>query len=281
MVIKAEEVKKLRQKTGAGMMDCKKALVKAEGDSLRAERYLKEMGVIDAANRLDRATNEGRIFTYVGDSRAGILEISCETDFVARNKEFISLGQSMIKRLVDEQLDDNDPSLQQTLTSAIGNIKENMALIRSHVFELEPNQVISHYVHGDSGNIGVLVLLETEANDSASHESIRALGFDIALHVAAFNPQYLSVRHVPQDYISEQRDIFRTQASNLGKPEKIIDNIIEGKIKKHLSEICLLEQPFVKDDKKKVVDILQECSKSCGFVVRVLDYIYFRTGVTQ
>ena len=278
MEIKAQDVKKLRDKTGAGMMDCKKALTQAEGDFAAAERILKEMGLAAAEKRSGRATNEGRVFTRVNGKQAAMLELSCETDFVARNKDFVALGESILSRMLDEGLDEGSDEVQSMLQEAIGTIKENMGLRRFARMEADEDELMVDYVHGDGGGIGVLAKVKVDKPELLENDSVKQFAFDIALHVAAFNPPYLAPETVPEQYKKDQEEIFRKQAEGMGKPEKVIDGIVKGKMKKHLAEIALEEQPFVKDDKRSVKQVAKEIGTETDGLVSVSDFLYFRVG---
>ncbi|MFW5784176.1 MAG: translation elongation factor Ts, partial [Spirochaetota bacterium] len=245
MEIKASDVKKLREKTGAGMMDCKKALTEAEGDFTKAEKILKELGLAAAAKRGGRATNEGRVFTKVTDGKAGILELSCETDFVARNQDFVDLGNSIVEEMVASGKPATDPSFAEKVNEAITTIKENMAIRRGEVMEIGANELVSDYIHGESGRIGVLAKVTVDKEELRSNETVKQFAFDVALHVAAFRPTFLSIDSADPTYVGEQEEIFAAQAKALGKPENVTKGIAAGKLKKHLAEICLVEQCFV------------------------------------
>jgi elongation factor Ts len=276
--IKAQDVKKLRDKTGAGMMDCKKALTQADGDFAKAERILKEMGLAAAEKRSGRATNEGRVFTKVDGKKAGILELSCETDFVARNKDFVELGGSMLQKMLSEDLDESSDEVQAMMKDAIARIKENMGFRRFAGMSADDNELIVDYVHGDGGGIGVLVKIKVDKPELLENEAVKQFAFDVALHVAAYNPPYLAPGTVPEQYKTDQEEIFKKQAEGMGKPEKVIDGIVKGKMKKHLSEITLEEQPFVKDDKRSVKQVAKELGEEAGGLVAVSDFLYFRVG---
>lgn len=278
MEIKAQDVKRLRDKTGAGMMDCKKALTEAEGDFAGAERVLKEMGLAAAQKRSGRATNEGRVFTKVSGKQAGMLELGCETDFVARNKDFIALGNELLTKMLDEELDGNSDEVQSAIQEAIGRIKENISFSRFAKMTADDNELIVDYVHGDGGGIGVLAKVKADKPELLENEKVKTFGFDIALHVAAFNPPYLSPDTVPETYLTEQEQIFKKQAEGMGKPEKVIDGIVQGKLKKHLAEITLEQQPFVKDDKQTVKQVAETIGDEVGGLIQVSDFVYFRVG---
>jgi elongation factor Ts len=259
-------------------MDCKKALTQADGDFAAAERILKEMGLAAAEKRSGRATNEGRVFTKVDGKKAGILELSCETDFVARNKDFIELGGSLLQKMLSEGLDGNSEEVQAMLRDAIARIKENMGFRRFASMTADENELIVDYVHGEGGGIGVLVKIKVDRPELLENEAVRQFAFDVALHVAAFNPPYLAPETVPEQYKQDQEAIFKKQAEGMGKPEKVIDGIVKGKMKKHLTEIALEEQPFVKDDKRSVKQVAKELGTEAGGLVAVSDFLYFRVG---
>ncbi len=278
MQVTAADVKTLRDKTGAGMMDCKKALTNAAGDFAKAERILKELGLAAAAKRSGKPTNEGRIFTAVTNHGAALLELSCETDFVARNADFIALGNAIVDRVAREDLTIDDPQIAAEIQAAISTIKENMAARRAKRLTAEGNERIVQYVHGEGGNIGVLVKIRAGTPGTLQSETVQRFAFDCALHVAAFNPSFLSKETVPGEYLKEQEEIFMQQARNLGKPEKVLEGIVKGKLNKHLSEICFLEQPFVKDDKRSVAKVAADIGKETDDEITVSDFAYFKVG---
>jgi elongation factor Ts len=276
--IKASDVKKLRERTGAGMMDCKKALTEAEGDFARAEKILKELGLAAAAKRGGRATNEGRVFTHVAESKAGILEVSCETDFVARNQDFVDLGTTIVRGMVETGKPATDSSFADQVQEAITTIKENMAIRRGELMEATPNELIRDYIHGESGRIGVLVKLKVDKPELKANEAVATFAFEVALHVAAFRPTFLSADAADPTYISEQEEIFNVQAKALGKPENVTKGIAAGKLKKHLAEICLLDQGFVKDEKRTVAQVAKDLGKEIGGSVEVAGFVYYMVG---
>lgn len=277
MGIQASDVKKLRDKTGAGMMECKKALQEAGGDYEKAEKILKELGLAAAAKRSGRATEEGRIFTRIGGKKAGILELSCETDFVGRNKDFIALGEKILTKIMDENLTSVSDELETMVKEEISKLKENIAIRRFETMPIGDNELAVEYIHGE-GRIGVLVKASVENPELAAHEKVKEFVFDCALHIAAFNPKYLSAESVEESYLKEQEEIFTVQAKNLGKPEKVIEGIVKGKLNKHLSEICFLKQGFVKDDKQSVENIMKQVSKEAGGKIDILEYKYYSIG---
>lgn len=278
MAISAADVKKLREKTGAGMMDCKKALNEAGGDFDRAEEILKELGLAAVAKRAGRATEEGRVFSYVSDSAAGILEISCETDFVARNEEFAAKGAELIQTAVEKNLSADADELTTPVAELAATIKENMTVRRLQIIDLSANQLAVDYIHGEAGSLGVLVTLDVSDAALKTNESVITLGKDLAMHAAAFSPMYLNEQAVDPKYLADQEKIFKAQAENMDKPENVVQGIIKGKLKKHLKEICFTEQGFVKDDKRSVNQVLADLGKELGGSISLSNYIIYRAG---
>ncbi len=276
--IKAEDVRRLREKTAAGMMDCKKALTEAGGDFAKAEKILKELGLAAAAKRSDRATNEGRVFTRVDGKKAAILELSCETDFVGRNERFVQLGKELVDDIIARNPAENDEKLNAQVTEAVAIIKENMSIRRFETMDIGAGELAVEYIHGDTGRIGVLVKVTADPPEIVTQDPIKEFAFDCALHVAAFSPMFLSETDVDQNYRNEQEQIFQVQAKNLGKPENVLDGIVKGKMKKLFSEICLLNQPFVKDDKRSVAKVAEDTGKAAGGKLTVSGFIYYRVG---
>ena len=276
MEIKATDVKALRDKTGAGMMDCKKALQEAQGDFQKAERILKELGLAAAAKRAGRATNQGRIFSKVANRVGVLLELTCETDFVAKNKEFQALGRRLAEIALarGEALTAND--FEGPVKEAIGIIKENMEVRRFGLMSAGPQEMILDYVH--DGRIGVLVKLALSSDGLANHPRVKEVANDLVLHAAAFAPMFLSRERVLSSYLEEQAAIFRKQAESLGKPEKVLQGIAQGKLNKHLAEVTFLEQAFVKDSNVKVAKVLESLGQEIGGTVSISDYLYYKVG---
>lgn len=278
MAVTAADVKRLREKTGAGMMDCKKALEEAGGDFTKAERILKELGKATAAKRSGRATNEGRIFVHIDGNTAAMIELACETDFVARNETFVSLGNEIAAEVVARELDEPDEDLVNRVQDAISTIKENMSLRRVARLHKDENEIFSSYIHGDTGRIGAVVKVQAERSDLLQQQEVIDFAFDVALHTVAFRPLFLSAETVDAEYRAEQEAIFMKQAENLGKPEKVLQGIAQGKLRKHFSEVCLLEQGFVKDEKTAVRDVAKTLSKQVGGMVTVSGFLVYSVG---
>jgi elongation factor Ts len=281
--ISAAEVKKLRDKTGAGMMECKNVLVFAEGDFAKAEKLLKEKGLAALEKRSGRATNEGKVFIKIKDdgSKAVLIELSSETDFVSKNPDFTALGGTIADKALEKGLSEPNDDLNSLVQDLAIKIKENMSLKRLCMVKASPNENLTQYIHGD-GNIGVVVKCESDKPEIFKDEEVKSFIFSLALHIAAFNPFALSRGDVDKNWLKEQEEIFRVQVGKdeklKGKPENILNGILQGKINKHLSEICLLEQGYVKDEKITVAKAVEECAKKAKAKLSVTGYTYFKVG---
>lgn len=286
MNITASMVKELRERTGAGMMDCKKALAEAEGNMDRAVDILREKGLSQAAKKASRIAAEGLIGSSVSaDGKSGAMaEINSETDFVAKNEEFKLFVENVTKAVtahkpasLEELLTvdcEGGKSVQDVLTEKIAKIGENMTVRRFVHLEVEKGK-IAGYVHG-AGKIAVLVKLEADSDS----DKLTELGKDIAMQVAAMSPKYISREDVDQEYIDHEREILVQQALNepKPKPEEIIRKMVEGRLQKQLREVCLLEQAFVKDSDKAVKDVIAEVEKELGTSIKVAAVERFEVG---
>ena len=259
-MITASQVKDLREKTGAGMMDCKKVLTEADGDMEKAIELLRERGIAKAAKKSDRVAAEGLVEAYISeDGKVGaVVEVNAETDFVASNAEFKAFVADVAKQvalnnpadvealLAEKSISEADKTVQEVLTNKIATIGENMS-IRS--FErFETNGMVAKYIHGD-GKIAVLVDM-----NNASEE----LAKDICMQIAAAKPEYLNRESVPAERVEKEMEILKVQAMNEGKPAEIAEKMVQGRIGKFYGEICLVDQEFVKDPDKKVSQLLKE-----------------------
>jgi elongation factor Ts len=274
--VSAADVKRLREKTGAGMMDCKNALVKSEGDFDKAVRLLKEQGLAAAAKKSGRATSAGRIFVKVLPGRAVVLELDCETDFVARNDLFVKLGNSLVDMVAAQNLAAKTDAMDLMVKEVVGTIKENMALARFTTLAAGADETLVDYVHED--RIGVVVKAKLSDPKLAAESAVKQTLFECALHLAAFAPQFLSREKVPAAWLQEQESIFQVQVKAMDKPANVLQGIVKGKVSKLLSEVCFLEQPFVKDEKRKVAKVLEDLGKQVGGTVAVVDFVYYRVG---
>ena len=282
MAISAADVKKLRDTTGAGMLDCKKALEEAQGDFAEAETILKKMGLAAVAKRADRGTAEGRIFTHVTKNVATIIELGCETDFVARNADLVKTGEEIAKLVAEKGLKANDASLAEKVTAVAAVIKENITLRRVDNLSVAADEVVESYLHGEAATVGVLVKFKLGKAELAANEAVKTFVHDIALHAAAFKPQFLKADQIPADYLAKQKEIFEglvAQDEKLkDKPDQVKQGAINGKLQKLVKEICFVDQPFVKDDKKTVAQMCADISKAAGGNVELVDYRVFSKG---
>jgi elongation factor Ts len=265
--ITATLVRELREKTQAGMMDCKKALQETNGDFTEAVKYLREKGLSAAAKRADRAASQGLIDVKYNEDRsqAALFELNSETDFVARNAKFRALlDQLLTQTLAGQPRDiaelesqtfagDDTKKIADMVTDAIAVIGENIIARRFALFNAAAGNQLESYIHM-GGTIGVLVELSARAD--------KTLAKDIAMHIAAANPQYLDRTAVPAEQLQGEKEIYKKQLlqdeKNKNKPANILDKIVEGKVNKFYEEVCLLEQAFIKDPDKKIKDILPE-----------------------
>jgi len=282
-MVDASTVKELRERTGAGMMDCKKALVETNGNMEKAIELLREKGLAAAAKKASRIASEGLVGTYINnDNKIGaIVEVNCETDFVAKNQEFIDFVNSMAKIVVDNDIKDleqlneadyNGMKVRESLSTLIAKIGENMTIRRFEKFVVENGAIVS-YIHG-GGRIGTLIQLES----SIVNDTLIELGKDIAMQIAAMNPLYVNESDVPHDYIEKEKEILKVQAINEGKNPAVVEKMIEGRLKKQLKEICLLDQLFVKDGERTIAKLLNDKSKEIGSEISVSKFIRFEKG---
>ncbi len=250
MNITATMVSDLRRLTGAGMMDCKKALEKTAGDMQAAEIEIAKAGNRKAEKTASRTAAEGLITLASGPQAMALVEVNCETDFVARDTHFTEFCQKTAEQVLKNQNAAIDPlkaQVEADRQALVGKIGENLQVRRAAYLAAPAGQVIGAYVH--SGKIGVLVQLI--GGDAA-------IAKDIAMHVAASRPEYLSAKTVPADRIAKETDIFMAQSESSGKSKEIIEKMVQGKLNKYLAEICLLSQPFVKNPDQTVAQFLQE-----------------------
>ncbi|KIL44915.1 translation elongation factor Ts [Jeotgalibacillus soli] len=258
MTITAQMVKELREKTGAGMMDCKKALQETEGDMDKAIDFLREKGIAKAAKKADRIAAEGSTYIVSEGNTAVILEVNAETDFVAKNEGFQILVKELGAHLlankpetVEEALEqkmENGNTVAEQINNAISKIGEKLTLRRFAIRTKGDNDAFGEYLHM-GGRIGVLAVLEGTTDAAAAK--------DVAMHAAALNPKYVSRDQVSQEEVDREREVLTKQALEEGKPENIVAKMVEGRLSKYFEEICILDQPFVKDPDQKVRKFLE------------------------
>jgi len=256
MSISAKLVSELREKTGVGLMECKKVLVETEGNIEDAIKKLREKGLAKAAKKSDRSTNEGRIFLSVDNTskKATIIELNCETDFVGSNEEFSTCGQQFCSTILSNNIDSleslkstaiNNKSFEDFIAEYVIKLGENIGVKKVETINNMP--YVASYVHMN-GKIGTLVAFSDTLDDETAKS--------IAMHIAAANPSYLNPENVDQKELENEKAIIKNQAIKEGKPEAIVDKIVEGRISKFYKDVCLTEQPYIKDDKKSVKEVL-------------------------
>jgi len=285
--ISAALVKELREMTGAGMMDCKKALTESAGDLESAKDWLRTKGLALAAKKAGRVAAEGLVGVALDGRRGAIVEVNSETDFVARNDAFQALVGD-VARLVLDTGDDLDAlkasaypggggSVEETLTNLIAKIGENMSIRRVRALSVEQGSV-SAYMHNkvtsDLGKIGVIVALASDA----AEEPLAQLGKQLAMHIANTDPAFVDRSSVSAEALDRERQFLAEQARASGKPEEIIDKMVEGRLRKFYEEVCLLEQVFVIDGETKVADVIAQASNDLGTKVEVAGFVRFKLG---
>ena len=282
--ISAQLVKELREMTGSKMMDCKKALVETDGDIEKAVEFLREKGLADAAKKSGRVAAEGIVKTYItDDKKAGaVLEFNCETDFVALNEEFIAFADKLAKiavetsvTTVEELLNEKfegETVVSESLKTLISKLGENMTVRRFTKFSIE-NGIVNSYIHG-GGRIGVLVEVACDKDSEVLDEVAK----EVCMQIAAANPLFLSKDDVDTESMDKEKEIYRVQALNEGKPEKIVEKMVNGRINKYFKEVCLLEQPWVKDGDKSIIKFLEEKSKEVGSPITVTRFVRYERG---
>ncbi|HYH71103.1 MAG TPA: translation elongation factor Ts [Methyloceanibacter sp.] len=285
--ITASKVKELRDKTGAGMMDCKAALNETSGDMEAAVDWLRTKGLAKAAKKAGRVAAEGLIGLAANAKEAALVEVNSETDFVARNDQFQELVRNVataaLKTKGDAEKLEKAPygsgkeSVAETIKELVGSIGENMTLRRATYLDAKKGAVAS-YVHNaiapNLGRIGVIVALESTGDG----DKLAAVGRQVAMHIAAANPQSIDVANLDKDLIERERGVLAEQARESGKPDAVIDKMVEGRLRKYYAEVVLLEQAFVVDPDKTVKAALAESEKEVGGPIKVTGFYRFALG---
>lgn len=293
MSITAAEVKELREKTGLGMMICKQALIEANGDMTLAIENLRKQGQATAAKRAGKAVKEGKVTILTEPSCGVIFEVNSETDFVARNDDFINFVDKLGEVLLENKPANIDEAqkiassklggltVENRVTELIGKIGEKITFRRYCKIDVDPNaERVFSYLHGN-GKIGVLVKLSSESRDVLASDAMANLGKDIAMQIAAANPMAVDQTCIPPEIIAKEKEIYFTQAQTSGKPEKIWDKIIDGKLVKFFQEVTLLEQPFIRDSGLSVTDRIKETEKEIGAKISVKNFVRFELGAEE
>lgn len=287
-MITASIVKELRDKTNAGMMDCKKVLAETNGDIESAIKLLRERGILKAGTKTDRAANEGVITARVSaDATSGILlEINCETDFVSRNEGFQAFVADVADTLAAASATDleaalavqkGDLNLGDFVKSKVVEVGENIQFRKYVRFDAAPGGVVASYIHM-GGKVGVLIEVGTTKPETKDSDSFKELVKDLTLHIAASAPKGLSREDIPQDIVDAELEIYRARLAESGKPANIIENILKGQIGKFFAESCFLEQGFVKDPDTTVTQLLEAKGKEAGDTVTVTRFVRFGLG---
>ena len=286
--ITAAMVKDLRERTGAGMMDVKNALTEANGDMEEATKVLRKKGLAAAGKKAGRVTAEGAVVAHIDGSTGVLVEVNCETDFVGRNENFQNFAREVAKVIaqskaesVDDLLNEKWPgdaeglTVGQKVAEAIASIKENITIRRFVRYAAPANASINAYIHA-GGKIGVMVEVVAEEGDAG--DKTREVAKDIAMHVAAAEPRFLRREDVTQKDLDTEREIARDQAIKSGKPENIAEKMVAGKMEKFYGEACLLEQPYIRDDKSTVSQYVSQQAKEHGCKYVVTRFTRYKLG---
>lgn len=281
MAFSAQDVKTLREQTGCGMMDCKKALTEANGDMEKATELLREKGLAAAVKKAGRVAAEGVVLAIQDKNTGVVIEVNAETDFVAKNAEFMAFVETCAKTVMEQNPADvdallalkasgSDSTIEELLREKILVIGENMKIRRFARYE---GSVIT-YVHG-GGRIGVMVKFDT---DVADKEGFEEYAKDVAMQIAAIPPEYVSEKNVPAERVEKEKEILTAQAMNEGKPANIAEKMVVGRIKKFFKEICLVDQAFVKDGEVTVGEHTNNIAKALGGKIEIVDFVRFEKG---
>jgi elongation factor Ts len=289
--ITAKMVKELRDKTNAGMMDCKAALAEANGDMEEAATVLRKKGIASADKKSSRAAKEGVIASRIdSESKSGtLIEVNCETDFVAKNDNFLNAVEALLNHIAEsEKVETTDELFAQPMVGGDGTVQdfvklkitemgENMVVPRFANYSVNGEGVVASYIHMQ-GKVGVLIEAGCDSAAVAQNESFRSLVKDITLHIAASSPVCITRDEVPSGLVEKEEEIFREQMKD--KPANVIDKILVGKIDKYYSGVCLLEQGFVKDPDKTIADLLKDKGAELGEVITIRRFTRFSVGET-
>lgn len=289
--ISAKLVQELRQKTGAGMMDCKKALKETEGDVEQAIDWLRKKGITSAGKKSDRIAAEGLVETYIQpDGKVGVLiEVNCQTDFVARNEAFKSLVKNLAEQaatadsveslLAQPYIKDNSVTVDQFIKQTIATLGENIQVRRFVNFTIQGTPgLVDSYIH-TGGRVGVLVEVNSQSDAAISNEDFQALARNSAMQVAACpNVEYVSVDKIPADVVKKEKDIEMGKEDLANKPENIREKIVQGRIDKRLKEMTLLDQPYIRDQSISVEDLVKQVKAKVGEEVTVKQFVRYILG---
>lgn len=269
------DIKVLREKTGAGMLDCKKALVECNNDMEQAVIYLRKKGLAAMAKRADRETKEGRVSVKTNGTNYAMVYLGCETDFVAKTEDFIALADAIADYVLAHPGKDyaNDETIKAMITEKAPKFGENTELKGAYNWTASTQDgVLEYYVHSDNKKASILELTAAGCKDA---DKVRQIARGLAMHTVGMQSGWVKAEDIPQEVIDRELDIYKTQALNEGKPEAAIAKMLPGKVKKFAKENCLLEQATIKDNKKTVADYLAEESKALGCELKVVRFVRF------
>ncbi len=305
--ISAQLVKQLRERTGAGMMECKKALQETNGDLTEAEVVLRKRGIAGASKKESRSTKQGLVSAFIGNNGTlGVLvEINCESDFVARTEDFQTLAADIAAHIAESKpkyvraeevaeaeranfkahealyeqkfLKDQSSTISDLVKAKIAKLGENINISRFVTYELEGDGLIGHYIH-TGAQIGVLLEIRTKSAATVNKDEFKILARDLAMQIAAANPQFVNKEDVPASLLEKERAIQRERALNEGKPEKMVDKIAEGRMSKFYEESCLLEQPFIRENTISVGDLIRAAGSKLGETITVSRFVRYKVG---
>jgi elongation factor Ts len=305
--ISAQLVKQLRERTGAGMMECKKALVKTNGNIEEAEVVLRTLGIAGASKKESRSTKQGLVSVHISDDgKTGVMvEVNCESDFVARTEDFQALASDVAAHIAETKpklvkledvteaeranfkahealyeqkyANDEGTTVGEMVKTKIAKLGENINVSRFTILDVAGNGSIGNYIHAGS-QIGVLLEVNTASAEVAAQPEFKTLVRDIAMQVAASHPLYVTREEVPAELIKKERDIQRERALTEGKPEKMVDKIAEGRMSKFYEEVCLLEQPFIKENTVSISELIKTASAKLGGPIEIARFTRYKVG---
>ncbi|MCD6531368.1 elongation factor Ts [bacterium] len=286
--ISAQLVKELREMTGAGLMDCKKALIEADGDLEKAVEILRKSGIAKAAKKLDREAKEGRIEAAVSDDRkkGSMVMLSSETDFVARNEQFIDFARKLVNLALEKEIAEVEKLLEETLdgslvrdaiTNLVATIGENIQLKKLATFTAPEGGLVYTYIH-PGNRVGVMIELVAENPEKSTDEKVVNLAKELTMQIAFSKPVAVSESEVPQEVIEKEKKLYEEQAKEEGKPEKAIPKIVEGRLRKFLEENCLLNQPYIRETDMTVAELVEKTSGEVGSLIRITRFVRFEVG---
>jgi len=272
-----ERIKELRERTGAGIMDCKAALAASNNDLEQAVDFLRKKGMAQAAKRAGREAKEGLVVSKISGKKAALVEVNCETDFVARTEDFRKLANLALEEtLAQGEKALTSDKISQCLAELSGKIGEKLVVRRAKVIET-PKGTLFSYIHSNQ-KLGILLEMESQKDVTLQNADFQELGKNLAMQVAASNPLCLDRAGVPADVLEREKGIYREEIK--GKPEAIVEKILQGKLAKFYQGSCLLEQPFIKDDKVSVKDLIAQAEKKIGDAIQVKRFVRFQLGET-